>query len=108
MPAPVVAAGPLELAELVVELPEPRVAHAQAVRPGPTVVSRDPAAPVVSTAVRPDQPVAGAAVPPAGWVVPHWLGPWRDRVGLEQQASIALVALEPLASTVQEGLGQRV
>ena len=99
--AVVVAAGPLELAE-------PQVGHALAVRPGPTVVSRVPAAPVVSTAVRPDPPVAGAAVPPAGWVVPHWLVPWHDLVGLEQQASIALGALEPLASTVLEGLGHRV
>lgn len=61
------------------------VAHALAVRPGPTVVFRDPAAPEASTAARTDRPVAGAAVPPAGWDVPPWLVPWRDLEGLEQR-----------------------
>lgn len=90
--------GPGELAELVVELAEPRVVgRALVVRPGPTVASRDPAAPVVSTVARPDPPVAGAAVPPAGWAVLRWLVPWHDLVGLEQQASTGL-----------QGLGQRV
>ncbi len=106
--AAVVVAGPLELAEPVVALAEPPVGRALAVQPEPTVVSRDPVAPVVSTAVRPDPPVAGVAVPLAAWVVPPWLVPSDDLVVLEQQVSTALVVLEPLALTVLEGLAQRV
>lgn len=86
-------------------MPEPGVAPAgllvagrgPVVAPGPTAGSRDPAVPVVSTAVRPDRLVVGAAVLPVGWVVPRWQVPWRDPVGLE-----------PLALTVLEGLAQRV
>ncbi len=90
--------------EAVVAVPGPVVpagllvaGRGPVVAPGPTVVSRDPVAPVASTVARPDPLVVGAAVLPAGWVVPRWLVPWRDLVGLGQQAS-----------TVLEALGQRV
>jgi hypothetical protein len=75
------AAEPLELAEPVVALAEPPVGRGPEVRPGPTVVSRDPVAPVVSTVARPDPPVVGAAVLLAGWLVPPWLVPWADPAG---------------------------
>jgi hypothetical protein len=83
--AVVAAPGPVVL----VEAPAPAgllvAGRGPVVPPGPTVVSRDPVAPVASTVARPDPPVVGAAVLPAGWVVPRWLGPWRDLVGLEQR-----------------------
>ncbi|MCP9900928.1 hypothetical protein KBZ12_06290 [Cyanobium sp. Cruz CV13-4-11] len=72
--------------EAVVAVPGPVVAgRGPVVAPGPSVVSRDPVVPVASTVARPDPLVVGAAVLPAGWVVPRWLGPWRDLVGLGQR-----------------------
>ncbi len=91
VPEPVVLVEPAAPAGLLV------VGRGPVVQPEPTVVSRDPVVPEASTVARPDPPVAGAAVPPAGWVVPRWQVPWRDLVGLGQQAS-----------TVLEELGQRV
>lgn len=70
-----------EAVAAVVAVVEPPVGRALAVRPGPTVVFRDPVAPVVSTVARPDPLVAGAAVLLAGWLVPPWLVPWPDPAG---------------------------
>ncbi len=95
-------AEPLELAEPVVALAEPPVGRALAVRPGPTVVSRDPVAPEASTAARPDQLVAGAAVPPAGWVVLPWIVPSPVLAALEHQESTVQVVLALLVSTGRE------
>ncbi len=107
----VVVPGPVELVEAAAPAGLQVVGRGPVVAPGPTAVFRDPVAPEASTAARPDQLAAGAVVPPAGWVVPHWIVPWRDPLpdpaGLAPSAPTVPAALEHPDSTVRVGWDRR-